>query len=158
MWKFEFSHFLLTNQFSQNLFFSRIGAGFFVFTYLDNEGRVTIGVNRSGSLTLRTLSRHPGSRACVASDAATRTALLKVTRAPLLSYLQPLQHLQKYADGHDYFFLSWSVLYSIYFFKIDLFRIYYFYFPLQIVKCEKFYTLNLRMHLGSIFKVSRLIY
>lgn len=61
-------------------------------SYLDDEGRVTVRVNGRRGLALRALRGHPRSGAGVAPDAAPGSMLLQIARAPLLSYLQPLEH------------------------------------------------------------------
>lgn len=63
------------------------------YTHLDDERRVTVRVNGRGGLALRALRRHPGSRACVASDtsAAGSATFLQVTGTPLFPDFQTLQ-------------------------------------------------------------------
>lgn len=64
-------------------------------SYLDDEGRVAVGMNGGRGLTLRALRGHPRSRARIASDAAPGSVLLQIARTPLLSYLQPLKLRRK---------------------------------------------------------------
>lgn len=64
-------------------------------SYLDDEGRVAVGMNGGRGLTLRALRGHPRSRARIASDAAPGSVLLQIAGTPLLSYLQPLKLRRK---------------------------------------------------------------
>jgi len=59
-------------------------------------------VNRRRGLTLRTLRRHPRRRAGVAPDTAAGAALLQISRASLLPYLETLQGRERISISvHD---------------------------------------------------------